>query len=65
MRFGVLRTFVILLLSCSIALPAAAQEVSLRGLGRFDGWRENALIGYGLVTGLAGSGDTRRSGVTR
>lgn len=44
---------------------AAAQDVPLRGLGRFDGWRENALIGYGLVTGLAGSGDTRRSGVTR
>jgi len=30
-----------------------------------QGWRENALVGYGLVTGLAGSGDTRRSGVTR
>ena len=44
---------------------ASAQQVPLRNLGRFDGWRENALIGYGLVTGLAGSGDTRRSGVTR
>ena len=47
------------------AAPAFAQEVPLNGLGRFDGWRENALIGYGLVTGLAGSGDTRRSDVTR
>lgn len=45
--------------------PAHAQDVPLSGLGRFDGWRENALIGYGLVTGLAGSGDTRRSVVTR
>jgi flagellar P-ring protein precursor FlgI len=53
------------LLSFSLAVPAAGQDVSLRGLGRFDGWRENALIGYGLVTGLAGSGDTRRSAVTR
>ncbi|MCP6146179.1 flagellar basal body P-ring protein FlgI, partial [Klebsiella pneumoniae] len=34
-------------------------------LGRFDGWRQNALVGYGLVIGLSGSGDTRRSGVTR
>lgn len=65
MRSGVLRILAVILLSCSIAAPAAAQEVALRGLGRFDGWRENALIGYGLVTGLAGSGDTRRSGVTR
>ena len=47
------------------ATPAGAQEVRLRDLGRFGGWRQNALIGYGLVTGLAGSGDSRRSGVTR
>jgi flagellar P-ring protein precursor FlgI len=44
---------------------ASAQEVPLRSLGRFDGWRENALVGYGLVTGLAGSGDTRSNAVTR
>ena len=46
-------------------VAAAAETVPLSGLGRFQGWRENALIGYGLVTGLAGSGDTRRSEVTR
>lgn len=46
-------------------LPALAQQVPIKGLGRFAGWRENALVGYGLVTGLAGSGDTRRSAVTR
>lgn len=45
--------------------PAIAQDVPLKALGRFDGWRENSLIGYGIVTGLAGSGDTRRSEVTR
>jgi flagellar P-ring protein precursor FlgI len=44
---------------------ALAQDVPLRSLGRFDDWRENALVGYGLVTGLAGSGDTRPSAVTR
>ncbi len=60
-----MRAFLALALSFCLATPAVAQDVSLRGLGRFDGWRENALIGYGLVTGLAGSGDTRRSGVTR
>lgn len=52
------------LLLCA-GTPAAAQDVPLKGLGRFDGWRENALIGYGVVTGLAGSGDSRRNGVTR
>ncbi len=44
---------------------ASAQEAPLKGLGRFAGWRENALIGQGLVVGLAGSGDSSRSQVTR
>lgn len=44
---------------------AHATAVPLSGLGRFQGWRDNALIGYGIVTGLAGSGDTRRNAVTR
>lgn len=58
------RNFILIIL---IFVPqiAQAQDVALKGLGRFDGWRENALIGYGIVTGLAGSGDTRRSEVTR
>lgn len=59
----------LLLLSAMMVLLApvatAAQEVPIKALGRFDGWRENALIGYGIVTGLSGSGDTRRSEVTR
>jgi flagellar P-ring protein precursor FlgI len=45
--------------------PAMAQDVPLKALGRFDGWRENALVGYGLVTGLSGSGDSRNNVVTR
>lgn len=50
-----------------LGLPghALAQQVPLSSIGRFDGWRDNSLIGYGLVTGLAGSGDTRRNEVTR
>jgi flagellar P-ring protein precursor FlgI len=45
--------------------PASAQDVPLKALGRFDGWRENALVGYGIVTGLSGSGDNRNNAVTR
>ncbi|MDP3458825.1 MAG: flagellar basal body P-ring protein FlgI [Hyphomonas sp.] len=47
------------------ASPASADEAVLSGLGRFDGWRENPLVGYGLVVGLSGTGDSRRSFVTR
>lgn len=51
--------------ACLIGHQALAQSVTLKGLGRFDGWRDNALIGQGIVIGLSGSGDSSRSGVTR
>jgi flagellar P-ring protein precursor FlgI len=44
---------------------AYADEVRVKDLGRFLGWRDNALVGYGIVTGLSGSGDSPRSAVTR
>jgi flagellar P-ring protein precursor FlgI len=47
------------------ATPAMADDVRLKDLGRFLGWRDNALVGYGIVTGLSGTGDSARSEVTR
>lgn len=58
-------SFALLLLMLTPAVPVVAQDAPLKALGRFDGWRENSLIGYGVVIGLAGTGDTRRSEVTR
>ncbi len=60
-----LRMFLALGVAIAAMPPALAQDVPVRTLGRFDGWRENALVGYGLVIGLSGSGDTRQSLVTR
>jgi flagellar P-ring protein precursor FlgI len=51
------------------ALVAASAEgveaVRIKDLGRVSGWRENALVGYGLVTGLAGTGDSAGNKATR
>jgi flagellar P-ring protein precursor FlgI len=44
---------------------AAADSVRVKDLGRFLGWRDSVLVGYGVVTGLAGSGDSPRSEVTQ
>ena len=44
---------------------ACAQPVRVKDLGRVTSARENGLIGYGLVTGLAGTGDSQRSKATR
>lgn len=48
-----------------VSTPALADDVRIKDLGRFLGWRDNALVGYGVVTGLSGSGDSPRSAVTR
>lgn len=45
--------------------PSQAPTVRLKELGRIEGWQDNALVGYGLVTGLAGTGDSARSRATR
>ncbi|MDT8879190.1 flagellar basal body P-ring protein FlgI [Halomonas saccharevitans] len=44
-----------LALCCLVALPAQAER--LRELAGFAGVRDNALVGYGLVVGLDGTGD--------
>jgi len=47
--------------------PAAAKEAPLRvkELGKMQGWRENVLVGTGIVTGLAGTGDSPGNRATR
>jgi flagellar P-ring protein precursor FlgI len=46
-----------LLLLCGAAAPAQAAQ-TLRNLVSIEGVRENPLVGYGLVVGLNGSGDS-------
>lgn len=53
-----------LMLALSVG-AVAAEGVRIKDLGRFDGARDNQLVGYGLVTGLAGTGDSQRSRTTR
>ena len=47
---------------CSAAL---AQPVRIKDLGKLSSARESGLVGYGLVTGLAGTGDSQRNKATR
>lgn len=39
-------------------------DVRLKDLARIEGARENSLIGYGVVVGLSGSGDSARNKAT-
>ncbi|KFG97854.1 flagellar P-ring protein FlgI [Burkholderia paludis] len=54
-------------LGVALAATACAAEGTTRvkDLGKLRGWRDNALVGYGIVTGLAGTGDSPTNATTR
>jgi flagellar P-ring protein FlgI len=54
-----------LLLACCLLPVQAADTVRIKDLGKLQGWRENALVGQGIVTGLAGTGDSPNNRTTR
>lgn len=55
----------LLALAALSAVAAPSDAIRIKDLGKMAGWRENALTGYGLVTGLAGTGDSSRNKATR
>lgn len=59
------RLFALICILCCHQAFAVPDMVRLKNLGRIDGWRENHLVGFGIVTGLAGTGDSARSKATR
>lgn len=54
----------VLALACA-PVVASAGAVRVKDLGRFQGGRETALVGYGVVMGLSGSGDSPRNAATQ
>jgi flagellar P-ring protein FlgI len=61
-----LRIATILILAASAALaPSAEGAVRIKDLVRFEGVHDNAVLGYGIVVGLSGTGDSSRNYVTQ
>ena len=50
-----------ILLTTLLVLPYASAATRLKELVSLDGVRDNQLMGYGLVVGLRGTGDTRQA----
>lgn len=48
-------------LSCILSPSTADAQVRIKDIANFEGVRENQLVGYGLVVGLAGTGDSLRN----
>lgn len=60
-----MKHILVLVMSLMLTVTAYATEtVRLKELGKIEGWRENHLVGLGIVTGLAGTGDSSRSRAT-
>ncbi|MEY8195184.1 MAG: flagellar basal body P-ring protein FlgI [Cycloclasticus sp.] len=53
-----------ILLLVSLSMEIFASQVLVKDLTRIKGVRENSIVGYGIVTGLAGTGDSSRSKAT-
>lgn len=51
----------LLLATLLVLLPAAAEATRVKDITSVQGVRDNQLIGYGLVIGLQGTGDTFRN----
>lgn len=49
---------IVALLWTLVLSPLSAQGARIKDIAAFDGVRDNQLIGYGLVVGLNGTGDT-------
>ena len=50
-----------ILVTLLMPLPATPVPVRVKDLASLEGVRENQLVGYGLVVGLAGTGDRRQT----
>ncbi len=58
---GLLQCAAIFLLALALGCPASAGPARIKDLVEFDGVRGNDLVGYGLVVGLNGTGDSLRN----
>lgn len=58
LRHTVLRLLILVIAASVLMVPANAANVRLKDVVEFEGIRDNPLVGYGLVVGLQGTGDT-------
>lgn len=53
-----MKPYLLLLTALLLCLPVPGQAARIKDIAAFDGARDNQLVGYGLVVGLNGSGDS-------
>ncbi|MDQ5988369.1 MAG: Flagellar P-ring protein [Syntrophus sp. SKADARSKE-3] len=63
-RIGKIDIILAAILCVMMVLPASAHSARIKDIASISGVRDNQLIGYGLVVGLAGTGDNIKNGFT-
>ncbi len=64
-KFIIAATLAGLLCQVAVYAQSTGAQIRVKDLGKLQGWRENTLVGYGIVTGLAGTGDSPANRTTR
>lgn len=64
-NLSLFRTLALAFLFVGFCAAHAADAIRVKDLGKLKGWRDNALFGTGIVTGLAGTGDSPSNRTTR
>jgi flagellar P-ring protein FlgI len=64
MHKGIMTGVAIVLIVC-LCLPVSAGAARIKDIATIGGIRDNQLAGYGLVVGLAGTGDSIKNGFTK
>ncbi len=65
LKMNIIKSIILFLVLSPLAANASFEDsIRLKDLARIDGIRENSLSGYGLVIGLAGTGDSSRNKAT-
>lgn len=57
--------YTVLVLILAVTRGSAEVSVKVKDISFIDGLKENQVFGYGLVVGLQGTGDTRKSPLTK
>ncbi|WP_370274273.1 flagellar basal body P-ring protein FlgI, partial [Pseudooceanicola nitratireducens] len=57
----VIRAALAVMIALAPVVETARADVRIKDIASFEGVRENQLVGYGLVVGLNGTGDTLRN----
>src|SRR5689334_9079921 len=59
------RLFGVVIAVCLLLTPARTSAARVKDLALVEGGRDNQLVGYGLVVGLAGDGDSNAAATLR